>query len=107
MPNHLIRPHGGKLVQLLASEDRRQELRRDSVDWPSWDLTERQLFDLELILNGGFSPLRGFVGRRDYESVCDWPTARCGRFPSPSTSPSGSPAVSSPARSWRCATLKA
>ena len=71
MPNHLIRPHGGKLVQLLASEDRRQQLRRDSVDWPSWDLTERQLFDLELILNGGFSPLRGFVGRRDYESVCE------------------------------------
>ncbi len=71
MPNHLIAPHGGELVQLIAGDDRREELRRESVDWPSWDLTPRQLFDLELILNGGFSPLRGFMDRRDYESVCE------------------------------------
>ena len=57
-------------MQLLVSPDRHQELRRDSVDWPSWDLTERQLFDLELLLNGGFSPLQGFMNRADYESVC-------------------------------------
>ena len=71
MPDHLIKPHGGELVQLLAGEDRRQELRSASVDWPSWDLTARQLFDLELIANGGFSPLRGFLGREDYEAVCE------------------------------------
>ena len=71
MPDHLITPHGGELVQLLVDEEQRQELRRVSVDWPSWDLTSRQLFDLELILGGGFSPLRGFMGRGDYESVCD------------------------------------
>ncbi len=70
MPNHLIAPHGGELVQLLVDDDRRDALRRASVDWPSWDLTDRQLFDLELILNGGFSPLTGFMGRKDYESVC-------------------------------------
>ncbi len=71
MPDHLIAPHGGELVQLLVSEERHRELRHESVDWPSWDLTARQLFDLELILNGGFSPLKGFMGRQDYESVCD------------------------------------
>ncbi len=71
MPDNLIAPHGGELVQLIAGEDRRRSLKRDSVDWPTWDLTPRQLFDLELILNGGFSPLRGFMGRDDYTSVCE------------------------------------
>jgi sulfate adenylyltransferase len=64
-----IRPHGGELVDLIASEERRRELREASKSWPSWDLTTRQSKDLELILNGGFSPLRGFMNRDDYESV--------------------------------------
>jgi sulfate adenylyltransferase len=34
-----------------------------------WDLTGRQLCDLELLLNGAFAPLTGFLGRADYESV--------------------------------------
>ena len=41
-----------------------------SRDWPSWDLTPRQLCDLELLCNGGFSPLTGFLAKADYESVC-------------------------------------
>ena len=41
-----------------------------SKDWPSWDLTARQLCDLELLMSGGFSPLRGFMNRADYEGVC-------------------------------------
>jgi len=40
------------------------------MDYPSWDLTDRQICDLELILNGGFSPLVGFLNRADYEAVC-------------------------------------
>ncbi len=42
-----------------------------SRDWPSCDLSARQLCDLELLLNGAFSPLRGFLGREDYEPVCE------------------------------------
>ena len=44
-------------------------LEESERDWPSWDLTDRQLCDLELILNGGFSPLSGFLTRADYELV--------------------------------------
>ncbi len=70
MQDRLIAPHGGTLVNLMAHPARAQELRAHSREWPSWDLTPRQLCDLELLLNGGFSPLRGFMNRRDYESVC-------------------------------------
>ena len=71
MHDHLIAPHGGTLVDLIVSEERSAELQEASRDWPSWDLTGRQICDLELLLNGGFSPLRGFMGQADYASVCE------------------------------------
>jgi sulfate adenylyltransferase len=63
-------PHGGTLVNLLAEPARAAELQAASQAWPSWDLTPRQLCDLELLLNGAFSPLAGFMGQADYDSVC-------------------------------------
>jgi sulfate adenylyltransferase len=68
--NHLIAPHGGELIQLQVPAERAAELKAQSKDWPSWDLTARQLCDLELLMSGGFSPLRGFLNRADYEGVC-------------------------------------
>ena len=68
--SHLIPPHGGDLVDLIAQPERIAELKSHSKEWPSWDLTARQLCDLELLLSGGFSPLRGFMSRADYEGVC-------------------------------------
>jgi sulfate adenylyltransferase len=70
MAHTLIAPHGGTLVSLIAGPDRAAELKTSSREWPSWDLTPRQLCDLELLANGGFSPLRGFMTRTDYEGVC-------------------------------------
>ncbi|MGH9246817.1 MAG: bifunctional sulfate adenylyltransferase/adenylylsulfate kinase [Acidimicrobiales bacterium] len=67
----LIAPHGGELVDLVVPVNRAAELHASSVSWPSWDLTLRQQCDLELLLSGGFSPLRGFMGQADYQSVCE------------------------------------
>ena len=68
--SHLIAPHGGELVNLIAPSDRINELKTHSREWPSWDLTPRQLCDLELLMSGGVSPLRGFMTRADYDGVC-------------------------------------
>ncbi|RMF91048.1 MAG: sulfate adenylyltransferase, partial [Nitrospinota bacterium] len=66
----LIPPHGGRLKELIVDAERAKELKAESVYLPSWDLTPRQVWDIELLLNGAFSPLEGFMGKADYESVC-------------------------------------
>ncbi len=68
--SHIIAPHGGELTDLIASPERTAELKAHSREWPSWDLTPRQICDLELLVSGGFSPLRGFMTQKDYEGVC-------------------------------------
>jgi sulfate adenylyltransferase len=70
VPDHLNPPYGGTLVNGLVNAERATDIQAESRDWPSWDLTAKQLCDLELLLNGGFSPLRGFLSRADYESTC-------------------------------------
>ena len=70
MTHNLIAPHGGALVDLMVEAGNAQELRDASRDWPSLDLGDRQICDLELLLNGGFSPLTGFMTRAEYEGVC-------------------------------------
>lgn len=69
--SHLIAPHGGELINLVVDSPRAAELKSHSKEWPSWDLTARQVCDVELLLSGGFSPLRGFMNREDYEGVCN------------------------------------
>jgi sulfate adenylyltransferase len=68
--SHIIAPHGGELADLIATPERIAELKAHSREWPSWDLTPRQICDLELLISGGFSPLRGFMTPADYEGVC-------------------------------------
>src|SRR5260370_22468811 len=70
MADHLVPPYGGALVDVVVDDGRASELRKASTYWPSWDLTPRQLCDLELLLSGAFSPLRGFLGSADVGSVC-------------------------------------
>ena len=68
--SHLVPPHGGELINLLLKPEYAAEIKAESRDFPSWDLTPRQICDLEMVLNGGFSPLTGFMNKADYESVC-------------------------------------
>ena len=56
---------------LLAPVSQRQELKKEANHYPSWQLSDRQICDLELLLNGGFSPLDGFLNKADYGSVID------------------------------------
>ncbi|ROQ91138.1 sulfate adenylyltransferase [Desulfosoma caldarium] len=86
MMDRILAAHGGELVNLVVDEARAQMLRDLSRTLPSLTLNARQLSDLELLLNGAFSPLRGFMTNADYESVLDrmqlqngllWPLPIC------------------------------
>lgn len=63
----LIAPYGGELKNLFVSPES-GVLGTDTVR-PAWTLTDRQLCDLEMLLNGGFSPLGGFMSEDDYDRV--------------------------------------
>ena len=65
----LIEPHGGKLCNLIVDKKRKIEIFKEFSVYESYTLNDRQLCDLEMLLNGGFSPLEGFIDRLEYESV--------------------------------------
>ncbi|KAH8107882.1 ATP-sulfurylase [Cristinia sonorae] len=63
-------PHGGILKDLITRDEHlHKNLKAEARTLPDIILTERQLCDLELILNGGFSPLEGFMNEADYTNV--------------------------------------
>ncbi len=62
-------PHGGELKDLYLAADEAAAEKEAAREYASWDLTERQLCDIELLLNGAFSPLEGFLNKEDYDSV--------------------------------------
>lgn len=71
MSHHLdaIAPHGGHLINRIATPDQRQEFLDKAEHLPKVQLDERSLSDLELIAIGGFSPLTGFMEQADYKTV--------------------------------------
>ncbi len=68
-PSCLNSPYGGTLVDLRVDEARAAEMRATAKDYASLSLDEWGLCDLELVANGAFSPLDGFLNRADYERV--------------------------------------
>ena len=86
MDSFRVVPHGGELVNLIVNSQRTCVLKKLSRDFESITLSNRQLSDLELLMNGGFSPLQGFMTRADYEPVIEhmrlkngilWPVPIC------------------------------
>jgi sulfate adenylyltransferase len=67
----LIEPHGGALRVLYLPSDKAADFRPEAAEYPAWHLNQRQLCDLKLLLNGGFSPLSGFLGEDDYDRVLE------------------------------------
>jgi sulfate adenylyltransferase len=66
-----IAPHGGTLVNLLATPDAAQALADEAANLPKVVVNERELSDLEMLATGALSPLTGFQGERDYHGVLE------------------------------------
>jgi sulfate adenylyltransferase len=64
-----VMPHGGRLVNRVVYGEEATELRQRAAELPAARLSARQVSDLDLIANGAFSPLDGFLGRADYSRV--------------------------------------
>jgi sulfate adenylyltransferase len=62
-------PHGGKLVNRILPDEEREAVLRRAQDLKKVELSEAGVSDLEMIANGAMSPLTGFMGREDYQSV--------------------------------------
>ena len=62
-------PKHSPIPELYVSEASAAALKDDAGRMPSWDLTPRQICDLELLMNGGFNPLKGFLTQADYDGV--------------------------------------
>ena len=65
----IIEPYGGKLVDLVVTGEKRQELLEQAGRLNSIKISSRALCDLELLATGAFSPLDRFMGNADYERV--------------------------------------
>ncbi|MEM7743891.1 MAG: bifunctional sulfate adenylyltransferase/adenylylsulfate kinase [Pseudomonadota bacterium] len=59
------------IPELYVSAEEAVALKAAAGDMPSWDLTARQVCDLEMMMNGAFNPLEGFLTEADYNSVVD------------------------------------
>jgi sulfate adenylyltransferase len=64
-------PHGGTLINRIAPESVRDELKDSMNDMASLTLNAWELSDLQMIAIGAFSPLEGFMDQATYESVLD------------------------------------
>jgi len=69
--NNQIAPHGGKLVNRLVTDKESQELKEKARNLPKITLEPQAVSDLEMMAIGGYSPLDGFMGSKDYRAVVE------------------------------------
>lgn len=67
----LIKPHGGSLVNRIAQPDAVEALKKEAQGLKRVDLSAKQSCDVEMIGIGAFSPLHGFMGQADFDSVIE------------------------------------
>ncbi|WP_457622339.1 sulfate adenylyltransferase [Persephonella sp.] len=65
----MLNPHGGKLINKIATEEERKDLTEKAKTLKKIVIADRYVSDCEMIANGGFSPLDGFMTKEDAESV--------------------------------------
>jgi sulfate adenylyltransferase len=65
----LISPYGGKLVTLVTQGEEREALRSEANRYPSIQISDRSLHDLELLAVGGYSPIDRYMKKDDYQRV--------------------------------------
>jgi len=65
----MIDPHGGKLVNCYVAPDEANILAEEAGACKSWQLSSRELSDLEMIASGALSPLAGYMDEEDFRAV--------------------------------------
>lgn len=65
----MAKSHFAPIPELYVSAESAQKLKIEAGNLLSWDMTLRQVCDLELLMNGGFHPLKGFQSEADYNGV--------------------------------------
>jgi len=65
----MLKPHGGKLINKIANTEEKKELLKKVEYLKKLVISDRYVSDCEMIANGGFSPLNGFMTKEDVEEV--------------------------------------
>ena len=67
----MIEAYGNELIERFLSEENAQRIKEEHFKYKKISISKRFISDCEMIANGGFSPLKGFMGSREIQSVLD------------------------------------
>lgn len=76
----LIAPYGGQLINLIAEPVRAEVLRQEAVGLASLELDWQQICELEMLMNGAYSPLDAYMTRTQCNKVTQTQTLDDGTY---------------------------